>query len=243
MEKTHAAITVGNTAWARYQNVIVGSGSLGTLLFYEFCIWLTWVPGAVGLFLRKMFWKRLFARCGRGVMFGTGVVLRHPGRIHLGDNVIVSDGCILDGRNVNREDAIVIGDDVMLSNNVMLSCKHGHIRLGDHVGVNAQTIIQSTNDCPVSIGQDCIIGQSCLIIAGGSYEISNPEVLIRKQPIRRDSGVVLEDNVWIGGQVTVLGGTTIGQGAVVAAASVVSRSIPAFGVAMGAPATVKRSRR
>ena len=243
MKKTHASITGGSNPLARYQEVIVGSTSLGRLLYFEWCAWLAWIPGALGLLLRKVFWKRLFASCGEGVMFGAGVVLRHPGRIRLGDRVVISDGCILDGRSSDRLDAIIIGNNAILSNDVMLSCKNGQIRLGDQVGVNARTIIQSTNDCPVVIGQDCIIGQSCLIIGGGSYDISDPEVVIREQPIRPDGGVVLEENVWLGGKVTVLGGATVGRGSVLAAGSVVTRPIPAFSIAMGVPARVTRSRR
>ena len=243
MKKTHASITGGSNPLARYQEVIVGSTSLGRLLYFEWCAWLAWIPGALGLLLRKVFWKRLFASCGEGVMFGTGVVLRHPGRIRLGDRVVISDGCILDGRSSDRLDAIIIGNNAILSNDVMLSCKNGQIRLGDQVGVNARTIIQSTSDCPVVIGQDCIIGQSCLIIGGGSYDISDPEVVIREQPIRPDGGVVLEENVWLGGKVTVLGGATVGRGSVLAAGSVVTRPIPAFSIAMGVPARVTRSRR
>ena len=157
--------------------------------------------------------------------------------------MVVSDGCILDGRSDQRAESIVVGDDAMLSNDVMLSCKNGSIRLGEHVGVNARTIIQSTNDCPVAIGRDCIIGQSCLIIGGGSYDLSDPDALIREQPIRRDGGVTLEENVWLGGKVSVLGGVRVGRGSVVAAGAVVSRSLPADSVAMGVPAAVVRSRR
>ena len=241
--KTHASIVGGRGPLGRYREVIVGSHSLRYLLYFEWCAWLAWIPGALGLLLRKIFWRRLFARCGRGVMFGAGVVLRHPGRIHLGDNVVISDGCILDGRSSERADAIVIGDNVMLSNDVMLSCKNGHIFLGDQVGVNARTIIQSTSNCSVAIGRDSIIGQSCLIIGGGSYDIRSVDALIREQPIRPDGGVIFEENVWLGGKVTVLGGVTVGQGSVLAAGSTATRPIPAFSIAMGTPARVTKSRR
>lgn len=242
MEKTHAQITGSSSALRRYQEVIVGSTSLVRLLYFEWCAWLAPLPGALGLALRKVFWPRLFAACGRGVMFGAGIVLRHPGSIRLGASVIVSDGCILDGRGEGGGETIVLGDSVMLSNNVMLSCKNGSIAVGNNVGINAQTVIQSTSNCPVVIGDDCIIGQNCLVIGGGSYDLTDPEALIRTQPIVADGGVELEGNVWLGGKVTVLGGVRVGRGAVVAAGAVVTRPLPPFSISRGVPATVASMR-
>lgn len=242
MKKTHAQITGSSSALRRYQEVMVGSTSLARLLYFEWCCWLAPLPGALGLALRKVFWPRLFAACGRGVMFGAGIVLRHPGSIRLGAAVIVSDGCILDGRGEGGGETIVLGDSVMLSNNVMLSCKNGSIAVGNNVGINAQTVIQSTSNCPVVIGDDCIIGQNCLVIGGGSYDLTDPEALIRTQPIVADGGVQLEGNVWLGAKVTVLGGVRLGRGAVVAAGAVVTRPLPPFSVSRGVPATVASMR-
>jgi galactoside O-acetyltransferase len=242
MKKTHAHITGGANPLRRYQEVIVGSSSYFDLIYFEWCSWLTYLPGALGLALRKLFWPKLFASCGRGVMFGSGVILRQPRRIRLGERVVVSDGCILDGRCDPAEDAIVLGDNVMLSNNVMLSSKNGRIRIGNDVGINAQAVIQSTNNCPVRIGNDCILGQGCLIIGGGSYDVSDPDTLIRTSIIIDDGGVLLEDNVWLGARVTVLGGVTVARSSVVAAGAVVTRSLPPYSVSMGVPAKVVRLR-
>jgi acetyltransferase-like isoleucine patch superfamily enzyme len=192
--------------------------------------------------LRKLFWPRLFAACGKKTVFGYGVVLRHPGKIRIGTAVVISEYCVLDGRHTAHDCAIDIGDGVILSNNVMLSCKDGTITIGNKVGINAQTVIQSTNNNPVVIGDDCVIGQRCLVIGGGNYDIDQPGELIRTRPIRADGGVVVAGNVWLGANVTVLGGVSIGEGSVAAAASVISRSIPAFSVCMGVPARVVRQR-
>ncbi|WP_240193577.1 acyltransferase [Desulfobulbus alkaliphilus] len=242
MKKTHAHITRGASPLRRYQEVIVGSPSFTDLLYFEWCTWLTNVPGALGIGLRKLFWPRLFAACGRGTMFGSGVILRHPGRVQLGESVVVGDGCVFDGRCDQGEDAIVLGDNVMLSNSVMLSSKNGRIRIGNDVGINAQTVIQSTSNCPVNISNDCILGQGCLVIGGGSYDLSDPDSLTRTASIINDGGVALEENVWLGARVTVLGGVTVGRGSVVAAGAVVTRSLPTFSVSMGVPAKVVRLR-
>jgi galactoside O-acetyltransferase len=54
--------------------------------------------------------------------------------------------------------------------------------------------------------------------------------------------VVIEDEVWIGSHVVILPGVRIGQGAVIGAGSVVSRSIPPNAIAYGVPARVMRMR-
>lgn len=243
MKKTHEAVTSGGSALRSYQDVMVGSRKLTTLLYFEWCLWLGPVPGALGMVLRRLFWPRLFGSCGRGCVFGPGIVLRHPGRIHLGREVVVGERCILDGRHGQSATAITLGDEVMLSNDVVLSCKNGMISIGDRVGVNSQAIIQSTNNCPVGIGADCIIGQRCLIVAGGNYALDRLDVPIRAQGIRDDGGIRLADDVWLGGNVTVLGGASLEIGCVVGAGAVVTGNLPERSVSVGVPARVVRMRK
>mgnify|MGYP002795024165 CR=1 FL=1 len=238
MKKTHAAVTGKGSALSCYQNVVVGSHSIPYLLFFEWCQFLSIVPGAAGFFLRKIFWPRLFASCGRGTNFGSNIIVRHPGRIHLGNNVVLSEGCILDGRSEDNAKAIVLDDDVILSNDVMLSCKNGAIFIGARTGINARSIIQSTNNCPVHIGADVIVGQMSFVVGGGSYNTDRLDVPIREQGIRNDGGVVLENDVWLGANVSVLGGVTVGHGSIVAAGAVVTKTVPSRSVCRGVPAKI-----
>ena len=52
----------------------------------------------------------------------------------------------------------------------------------------------------------------------------------------------IEDNVWLGSRVIILGGVTIGEGAIIQAGSVVVRNIPKYAIAGGHPAKVFSSR-
>jgi acetyltransferase-like isoleucine patch superfamily enzyme len=242
-KKTQQAITGKGSALNKYQDVIVGNRSLLSLVYYELCVWLGIVPGALGMLLRQIFWPRLFGSCGKKVAFATGIVLRHPGKIHLGDSVVISENCILDARNQDTDRVIVLGNDVILSNNVVLSCKKGTIAIGDSTGINSGTVIQSTNNCPVRIGADVIVGQMSFVIGGGSYNIDRLDIPIRMQGIKDDGGVVIEDDVWLGGNVTVLGGVTLGSGSVVAASAVVTKSVAPFSICKGVPAKVTGNRK
>src|SRR5581483_3047175 len=80
------------SARAKYAALIVGRSGFGALVVYELIVTLTQsVPGALGLALRRMFYPRLLGSCGRNVVFGHTVALRHPHKIHIADNVVSDD--------------------------------------------------------------------------------------------------------------------------------------------------------
>jgi galactoside O-acetyltransferase len=240
--KTLDSVTGGAPAWRRYRDVMVGRPGLGSALYYEWCIWLAPLPGALGLLARKAFWPRLFGACGTGVSFAANAVLRHPHRIRLGRRTVISEGVILDGRSPGRNEAIVLGDDVVLSNNVMLSVKDGALRIGDHVGIGAQTIIHSAADCPVTVGSDVAIGPRCYIVAGGNYRTGRRDLPMWQQGIEPDGGCAIRDNVWIGAGAIILGGVTVGRGSIVGAGSIVTRDVPEDTICAGNPARPIRPR-
>ncbi len=241
--KTQASITEGGSALQRYCRVIVGRPGWGALVYFEICTWLAIVPGALGLFLRKSLWPGLLGNCGKGVVFGASVTLRHPHRVHLGDRVVVSDGCILDARNGSAEKAIDISDDVILANNVTISCKGGTVRVGAGSGIGTQTVIHAVNGCRVELGADQVVGPDCYIAGGGNYDIDRVDLPMVRQGLREsEEGVTLEGDNWLGAKVTILPGVTMGRGSVAAAGAVVTSSVPPMAVCGGVPAKVIRMR-
>ncbi len=79
----------------KYVALVVGRTGLAALLQYELIVTLTQsCPGALGLGLRKTFYPLLLGSCGRNVVFGQNVVLRHPHKIHIGNDVVVDDNCL-----------------------------------------------------------------------------------------------------------------------------------------------------
>ena len=241
-KKSHDAVTSRGSALVKYQEVIIGQRSSLFLVYFEWCMFLGVIPGALGLLLRKIFWPRLFGSCGRGVQFAQNIVIRHPKRIHLGGNVVISESCILDARTETSDRVLILGDDVILSNNVMISCKDGFVSIGARTGIGAQTIIQSTNQCPVSIGVDVMIGPRCYLVGGGNYNIDRLDIPMREQGIKQDTGVVLEDDVWLGGNVTVLGGVTMATGSIAAAGAVVTKPVGKRNICGGVPSRILKTR-
>lgn len=242
LKKTQEAVTGGGSPFTRYQDVVVGSRSFLYTLYFEFCIWLAHIPGAIGLILRKIFWPRLFGSCGKGVAFGENVILRHPKKIHLGNRVVISERCLLEARTSYSSDVIILHDDVILSNDVILSCKEGQIEIGERSGIGAQTIIHSRIKCNIHLGNDVLIGPRCYIAGGGSYNTERTDIPIAKQGKRMDGGVRFEDDVWLGANVTVLGGVVMGKSSIAAAGAVVTKSVPERAICMGVPAKVVKIR-
>ena len=240
-KKTQQAVTGGGSALRRYQNVIVGRRSILALIYYEWCMLAGAVPGAIGLLMRKLFWPRLFGACGAGVLFGANVILRHPHRVELGERCVISDGCILEART-DSSTAIKIGADSILSNNVMISCKNGTVDIGKRAGIGAQTIMHAVNGCAVEIGDDVLIGPRCYFAGGGNYNTDRTDIPMALQGLKDKTGVELGSDIWLGANVSVLSGVTIGDGSIVAAGAVVTSAIPDKGVAMGVPAKVARFR-
>lgn len=241
--KTHKVLSEKGSALSKYQHIIVGDDSWLYLFYFEFCALLGKFPGALGILLRKLFWPRLFGSCGKGVMFAENIVLRQPKNIHLGNNVIISEFCVLDARHDDENKVITLADDAMLSTNIMISCKNACIRIGKNAGLGAQTIIHATNDCSVSIGDDVIIGPQSYISAGGNYHFDQLDIPIREQGINPDGGITLENNIWLGAKVTVLGGVTMESGCIAGAGAVVNKSIPANAICAGVPAKVIKTRK
>ncbi len=108
----------------------------------------------------------------------------------------------------------------------------------------------------IRVGRNVFINQNCTVYDLGGLDIGD-EVMIGPnvslitsghpiEPSRRRDGViakpiVIERNVWIAAGATVIGGVTIGENAVVAAGSVVTKDVPANTLVGGNPARVIRS--
>jgi acetyltransferase-like isoleucine patch superfamily enzyme len=226
------------SALAKYQDLVVGSRSLLRLVGYEVVVTFTsWVPGALGLVLRRLAYPWLLGGCGRNVTFGQGVVLRHPAKIRLGDDVVVDDLVVLDAKG-HANQGITLGDGVFLGRGTILSCKDGDIVLGDHVNIGFHSEVFSASR--VTVGRFGLFAAYTYLVGGG-HAFDQAGVPILEQA-RTSRGIVLDENVWLGTGVKVLDGVRIGRDVVVGAGAVVTGDLPDGVVAAGVPARVVRVR-
>jgi acetyltransferase-like isoleucine patch superfamily enzyme len=231
----------GDSALSKYQQVVVGSRSWGFLLGYELTQLLaTPLPGAAGLALRRILYRRLLARCGRGTVFGVGVQLRHPRMVEIGAGVIIDDHCVLDGRS-DSPPGVVIGDGTMIARNVQVSSKGGTIRIGERVGIGANSEIRAVGTNRLVIGDDVLIAPQCYI-GGSIYRHGRLDIPIADQGLDLRGGVTVGPGVWIGAAAVLVDGVTVGEHAIVGAGAVVTRDVPDFGIVGGIPARLLRVR-
>jgi acetyltransferase-like isoleucine patch superfamily enzyme len=160
------------------------------------------------------------ARHGDRVRFGEHVVagrldIRGPGRVRVGDR---SNLYAFVGRT-----------------RLYTRTPEAVISIGRNVRLNGPTIQAA---CRIEIGDDALLGDAIVLdtdmhpVATGRRH--DPDAEVRSRPI------VIERNVWIGGQAAVLPGVTIGEGSVVGFRAVVAADVPPGVVVAGNPARVVR---
>ena len=226
---------------AKYATLVVGEKGFGKLLRFELINFLfSWVPGALGLAMRKIFFPCLFQKVGKGVVFGRNITLRHPYKIALGANCVIDDNVLLDAKG-EKNDGLRLGDNVYIGRNTILSCKEGSIAVGDYTNISANCSLLSETE--INLGRYCFLAGHCYLVAGGNHSFDDVSRPIMFQPSISKGGIRLGDDVWLGAGVIVLDGATIGQGTVVGAGALVTGLLPEFAVAVGSPARVIRDRR
>jgi acetyltransferase-like isoleucine patch superfamily enzyme len=226
------------SAREKYSSLIVGEPGWAALLSYELVVLMSqWVPGALGLALRKALYPFLLGSCGPNVVFGQNVVLRHPHKIRIGDNVIIDDNCLIDAKGTTN-DGIRIGNGVFIGRNSILSCKNGNIELADEANIGFNCEIFSASQ--VRIGPRVLMAAYCYVI-GGDHDFSDPLRPVLEQP-RRSAGITVGEGAWLGAGAKILDGVEIGSNAIVGAGAVVRESVPPQATAVGVPARIVGAR-
>jgi acetyltransferase-like isoleucine patch superfamily enzyme/acyl carrier protein len=230
-ERAHSRITdERKSALRRYQDMVVGSNSLGFTIKYDLILlFCNALPGALGLLLRKMLYPLLFKSVGAGSLFGANLVIRHPGKIEIGGNVVISDGCTLDARG-NDNHGIRIGSNVILGDRAIIQTKNGNIEVGDRVSMSKNATLSAIKGNLLRVGAGAMIGPR-VSVGGASYRYDRLDMPIHEQGIDAKGGVTIGSDCWIGAGTTVLDGVTIGDNCIIGAGAVIRENVPDYTIA------------
>jgi acetyltransferase-like isoleucine patch superfamily enzyme len=230
----------GSGALAKYRRLMVGDAGFGAFLAYEFVtsVFGPW-PGALGYWLRAKFYPGLFRACGRKVIFGRNLTIRHPGRISIGDRVVLSDGVMLDAKGASADGGIVVGAGAFVGLCTMITTTDGSIELAAGCNLGAYCRIGSFGR--TRIGEKALLA-AWVYVVGAGHESARTDIPILDQPYTHRGGAQIGDGAWLGARATVMDGVTVGAHSIVGAHAVVTKDIPDYSIAMGIPARVTGSR-
>lgn len=143
--------------------------------------------------------------------------------------------------NAHPGAGIFLGAEVMLFDRVrlLLGAADTRIEIGNRVIINVGAYVSGEGG--LFIDDDVIVGPHARFLSAG-HGIHGGDAIVAKNPIT-GSPIRVGAGSWIGGSATLLEGVQIGEGAVVGAASVVTRDVPPFAVAVGSPASVVHFRK
>ena len=158
-----------------------------------------------------------------------------PSKVKIGEDVFIAKSAVVESR---RGGNIIIGSHTEILDGVLLLTYGGNITVGEYCSINPYTIIYGHGE--TIIGNHVMIAGHCMIIPNEHVYISKDKTIMDQGS--SSTGIVIEDDVWIGHACSILDGVKIGKGAVIGAGSVVTKDIPPYTVVAGIPAKMIKGR-
>jgi acetyltransferase-like isoleucine patch superfamily enzyme len=137
------------------------------------------------------------------------------------------------------EGRLEIGAQTLLEPGVWITAPgQARIRIGSGSFLNLGVMVASVE--LVEIGDHCMFANGCFV-SDGAHRFDDPDRPVPWQGFTTKGPTRVGDNVWCGTNVVITSGVTVGERCVIGANSVVTRDLPPFSIAAGAPATVLRT--
>lgn len=136
--------------------------------------------------------------------------------------------------------AVEVGTTSKERSGIRVSIRVGHastVSIGDNVGFESRAFIRVSEGQQIVIGEDCMFAANVELRADDTHPIYDVRTGMRANP---SGSIHIGEHVWLGKAAAVMGGVTIGSGAIVGFRSVVTKDVPNNSVAAGIPARVVR---
>ena len=177
--------------------------------------------------------KRPFLKQASGLfLIGKRVQITHGKHIICGRNVKFEDYSEIHGL---CRDGLIFGDYVTIGRGVMIrpSSYYGGdygrgLVIGEHSSIGPYAYVGCSGK--IIIGKNVMFGPKCSLFAE-NHNFSDQSTSIKSQGVNQ-KGITVEDDCWIGSNVVILDGVTIGKGSVIGAGTLVTKDVPASSVIM-----------
>lgn len=138
-----------------------------------------------------------------------------------------------------QDGRLEVGANTMFEPNVWITIgDDGQVRIGEGTFLNVAVMVAALD--VVEIGSHCMLANGCFV-TDANHRFDDPDRPVPWQGFDSKGPTRIGDNVWLGANVVVTSGVTIGERCVIGANSVVTQDIPSYSVAAGAPAKVLRA--
>jgi acetyltransferase-like isoleucine patch superfamily enzyme len=133
-----------------------------------------------------------------------------------------------------REERLEIGPHTLFEPDVWITAPgQSRIRIGEGCFLNIGVMVASVE--LVEIGDHCMLANHCFV-TDGNHRFDDPELPVPWQGFTTAGPTRVGDNTWLGANVVVTSGVTIGERCVIGANSVVTKDVEPFTIAAGVPA-------
>ena len=187
--------------------------------------------------------KRFLLREAHGMLFvGRGVQITHGKHIRCGKNVKFEDYSEIHGlcsEGLNFGDYVTISRGVMIRASSYYGGDYGiGLTIGEHSSIGPYGYVGCSGR--ITIGKNVMFGPKCSLFAE-NHVFSDKQRSIKSQGVQQ-KGITIEDDCWIGSNVTILDGVIIGKGSVIGAGTLVTKDVPAGSVVVDQREKVIRER-
>ena len=172
-----------------------------------FIFFITFCPGKIGVFFRKVFFKMMFKELGKNFYSETGLFITGYENITIKNN-----GRFMRYASINAD-------------------KNSSIKIGDNISVNYNVNINSCNNGYIEIGNDVLIGHNTVLRAS-DHKISDQNKKINQQG-HTGGKIIIGNNVWIGANCVILKDVKVEDNSVIGAGTVISKDVKKNEVVVG----------
>lgn len=177
----------------------------------------------IHIVLNMVFVKNKFGSCGEDLRISGSPFLTHPEYISIGKSFRAGSALKLEtwpsynNINTGKQPEMIIGNNVSFMDNCQISCLNS-----------------------VKIGDNVLFGDNVFVTDNlhGDSTKSELDIPPTERKLTSKGPVVIENNVWVGRNVCILPGVTVGEGAIIGANSVVTHNVQSYCVVGGVPAKV-----